>query len=85
MHKPDQPQTTHTATSRDAAAQISADDEFNKARAIWKGALAKEDGSENRAGFWLALQLADLTSSSKFDREFAKEKVRELVKLGKGE
>ncbi len=90
MHKLDQPQTTNTGKDRDAAAQI--DDAYAKADAIWKGVI-KDKATHNpdrygavfSGGFWLAIQLQNLTSSDKAERERAKTEVRRLMKLGKGE
>ena len=95
MHQKNPPQTTNNSTVRDAAVQIDVEDNpWEKADAIWEGAKLDvlKDHPEYKpemvnfgAGFWLALQLQHLTSTDKFTRDRAKENVRKLVKLGKGE
>ena len=92
MHKDDQPKTTNEEPVRDAAVQIDEEiqNAYAKADEIWKGAVMEEKREHNRtaestylgAGYGLALVLMNLTSSNKFDRERAKKRVRELVKLG---
>lgn len=93
MHKQDQPQTTNTATSRDAAAQIGVE-ELTKSELIIRGlkaqyterypdmdALCSTAYALGAASYIMEL----LTSTTKADRESGKRQVRELVKLGKGE
>ncbi len=93
MHKPDQPQTTHTATSRDAAAQIGVE-KLDKAELIIRGLEIEftrkypTEDARYMDGVSLgkaAIIIESLTSPSKEIREYAKTRVRELVKLGKGE
>ena len=95
MHQKNQPKTTSNPTNRDAAVQIDVEaDPYAKADAIWQGAIrrAKEQNPDTTpefdnygAGYWLAIQLQNLTSTIKTRRDMAKENIRDLVKLGKGE
>jgi len=67
-------------------------DQHEKAKAIWSGASLNhcnysgplQDFRANfcGAGYELAIILQNLTSSNKEDRERAKKRVRELVKVG---
>ena len=90
MKDANQPQTTKTPTSRDAAAQISLPDHLReKARLILEGVM-KANGVKpierymptGHAIYDLAEILAQLTSSKKADRDEAKNMVRYLVKIG---
>lgn len=89
MHKPDQPQTTRTATSRDAAAQIGAE-ELTKSQLIIRGSRIEREkdrptyGDSYSLGV-LAYIVEMLTSPKKDDRETGKRMVRNLVKLAEGE
>lgn len=93
MHKPDQPQTTNTATSRDAAAQIGAE-EPNKGELIRNG-LKKQIQNEYPSADYqtidamaygkLSALCGMLTGAKRDAREYAKAEIRRLVKLGKGE
>lgn len=83
-------QQNQNSNSQGSAAQMGAEDQarqeaYAKAKTILKGALIQSGGSEYGAAHWLAIQIQNLTSSSKFDREHGKDQIRELVKIGKGE
>lgn len=83
-------QQNQNSNGQGSAAQMGAEDQakpgaYAKATAILKGALIESGGSEYGAAHLLAIQIQNLTSSSKFEREHGKDQIRKLVKIGKGE
>ena len=95
MQTTTQPQTTNNSNDRDASVQIPETEEKAKffclidgAKAAVKQQLAAsgvepEPGITSAALGYLARTLELLTSSEKHERERAKKRVRELVKLGR--
>ena len=94
METTTQPQTTDNSPGRDASVPIPdkfaliADGARAEERAQQErgagcvGNLVYDYCIERSVVFVLATIIADLTSSKKYDRERAKKRVRELVKLG---
>ena len=79
-----QPQTTRTSTVRDAAVQISAAQEQNKAQLIVNGLRARSVFPGDAWALGYLAHLAEwLTSTSKTERDIAKKEIRELVRLGR--
>ena len=94
MRNSDQPQNTKQNLVRDASVQISEEDQavILKSTLIRYGAPKRVQErhpewdkltAQPFAVYDLCAILADLTSSNKENRDWAKQQVRELVKLGK--
>ncbi len=97
MQNANQTKNAGNGNDRDAAIQIPAEGE-SKFSEIYYGVIRKflGDAACKEEDFWhttvrertaavskLAMIIAELTSSNKEDREWAKKEVRELVKLGR--
>lgn len=72
------------SNERESAAQIGAKPNAVRAKAvlIHRGAWRRSDGDKYGTGMRLAIVLAHLTSTDKEFRAWAKNEVREFVKIG---